>query len=446
MIRRPGDVLRLLNQPVVRNVVFLFLVQAATLLVPLLTLPWILRALQPAAFGKFAFYQSISQYFVILVEFGFYLTATRRIAELGEDIAVRTAYFWTVQTAKAVIAVLAAIAVGLAWLVLPLPTADAPLFFASVATIIGTVLTPMWLFAGVERMGLISTSVIAARVAVIAPTLLLIHSPEDAWLAAAINSAGNILAGLIAIGLVWRNRLIARWHRPRLNDMIRAYREAWHLFLSNSATSLYAAANPVLLAMVNTNVQVGLFSAADRIRQLSLGPISPLSNALYPHISRTMSTDRERALHLARRLLLVFAGLMGAVTVTLFLSAPLLVKIIMGPGYAQSVLVLRIMALVPLMVGINTCLGMLVMLPLGMTRQYSRLLLGCGFANLGLLALLGGWFGAVGAATALVITETMVVIAMLVALYRHGIRPNAGIVATGNDLPLINNPPIGPTP
>jgi O-antigen/teichoic acid export membrane protein len=417
-----GNALQRLLRPVVRNIVYLFLVQAATLLVPLVTLPWVLRALQPAAFGKFAFYQSIAQYFVIVVEFGFYLTATRRIAEIGSDIQARTSYFWTVQSAKAIIAVLTAILAAAAWLIFPLPEKDAPLFFASLVTIIGTVLTPMWLFAGIERMGLISISVIAARLAMIAPTLLYVRTPNDVWLAAIINSSGNILAGLIAISLVSRNRLISNWYKPKLQEIIEAYRDAWHLFLSNSATSLYAAANPVLLSAVNSTLQVGLFSAADRIRQISLGPISPLSSALYPYISRAMSDNRENALSLARRLLLMFGSLMGIVTLAMFLSAPLLVKIIMGPGYESAIPVLRIMALVPFLVGLNTCLGMLIMLPLGMMRQYSCLLLGCGFANLGLLALLGGWFGAIGAACALVFTETAVVVAMFVALYRHGVR------------------------
>ena len=417
-----GNTLQRLSQPVVRNIFYLFLVQAATLLVPLVTLPWVLRALQPVAFGKFAFYQAISQYFVIVVEFGFYLTATRRIAEIGSDLHERTSYFWTVQSAKAIIAVLTTILAAAACLIFPLPEKDALLFFASLVTIIGTVLTPMWLFAGIERMGLISISVIAARLAMIAPTLLYVRTPNDAWLAAIINSSGNILAGLIATSLIYRNRLIPNWYKPKLQEIIEAYRDAWHLFLSNSATSLYAAANPVLLSAVNSTLQVGLFSAADRIRQISLGPISPLSSALYPYISRAMSHNRENALSLARRLLLMFGSLMAIVTLVMFLSAPLLVRIIMGPGYESAISVLRIMALIPFLVGLNTCLGMLIMLPLGMIRQYSRLLLGCGFANLGLLAVLGGWFGAIGAACALVLTETAVVVAMFIALYRHGVR------------------------
>lgn len=417
-----GGVSRQLAQPVYRNVAYLFLVQAATLLVPLVTLPWVLRALQPVAFGKLAFYQSIVQYFIIIVEFGFYLTATRRVAEIGTDIEARTAYFWTVQSAKTIISVLLVTLASAAWIFFPLPNKDAPLFFASLVTIIGTVLTPMWLFAGIERMGLISASVIVARLAMIAPTLLFVRTSNDAWLAAIINSSGNILAGLIAISLIYRNRLISNWYMPKFSEITGAYRDAWHLFLSNSATSLYAAANPVLLSFVNSTLQVGLFSAADRIRQISLGPISPLSSALYPYISRAMSADRKQALSLARRLLLLFGGLMGIVTLVMFLSAPLLVRVIMGPGYEAAIPVLRIMALVPFMVGLNTCLGMLIMLPLGMMREYSRLLLGCGFANLGLLTLLGGWFGAIGAACALVITETAVVATMFVALYRHGVR------------------------
>lgn len=414
---------KLFASQVVKNAFFLFLVQAATLLVPLLTLPWILRALGPAAFGGFAFYQSVAQYGVIFVEFGFYLTATRHIAAMGDDPEGRSAYFWTVQTAKAMLAGLLVIIATLAWTFLSRDHRDAPLFFASLAIVIGTILTPMWLFAGLQRMGLISFSMIVARLAMIAPTLLLVHTPEDAWLAAAINSGGNILAGLIALALIVHHGLIPHRYRPTWVDIRTACQAAWHLFLSNSATSLYAAANPLLLALVSNSVQVGLFSAADRIRLLSLGPITPLSNAFYPALSRAIATDRADGLRMAGRLFAVLAGIMLLVSVLLFLSAPLLVRIIMGAGFENAVPVLRIMAAVPVLVGLNTCMGTLTMLPLGLSKTYSRILLGCGLLNLGVIAILGHRYGATGAAIALAATELTVVIAMAAALAHHGIGP-----------------------
>lgn len=412
----------LAGQPVAHNAAFLMLVQAATLLVPFLTLPWVLRALQPAAFGRFAFYQSIAQYFIILVEFGFYLTATKRIAELRWDTVRRTQYFWTVQAAKTMIAAVVGAILAVVLLIVPLPPGDRLLMIASLATIIGTVLTPMWLFAGMERMGFISTSVIISRVAMVPVTLWLVRSPTDAWIAAAIVSAGNVLAGVIALLLVWQSRLVTRWYLPCWSEVLASYRDAWHLFLSNGATSLYAAANPVLLATVSSSTQVGLFGAADRIRQISLGIVPPISNAFYPHISRTMASDRAAGLRLARRLLTLFVGLTAAVSLVLFAVAPMVVDVIMGPGYEGSILVLRILAAVPLLVGVSTCLGTLTMLPLGLTRQYSRILLWCGLGNLCLLPSLGTTFGAVGAAISLVMTELAVAISMLATVMLHGFR------------------------
>lgn len=68
-------------------------------------------------------------------------------------------------------------------------------------------------------------------------------------------------------------------------------------------------------------------------------------------------------------------------------------------------------------------MGTLTMLPLGLSKTYSRILLGCGLLNLGVIAILGHRYGATGAAIALAATELTVVIAMAAALAHHGIGP-----------------------
>ena len=63
-----------------KNFIFLFLMQMANLLLPLISLPYLSRVLQPEGFGLIVFAQSLIQYFVILTDFGFNLSATRQVS------------------------------------------------------------------------------------------------------------------------------------------------------------------------------------------------------------------------------------------------------------------------------------------------------------------------------------------------------------------------------
>lgn len=403
-----------------RNVGYLSLLQIANLAIPLVTLPWVLRALGAEAYGRVAFYQAIVQYLLVFVDFGFYLEGTRRIAECRHDQKAVDAYFSLVQVARAGLAAAALLVAGAIILLVPLAPADVPIFIASLVAVVGGWLTPLWLFAGFERMGLVTIVSIVARLATIPLVFLLVRDPSDAWLSALIGSVSSVFGGLLAVVLIFRNRLVTGLRLPARREVFGAYRDAWHYFITNAAAGLYAAGNTVVLGLVSTPAQLGFFTAADRIRVLSLAPITPLSNAYYPQLSRMTATDPEAARRTLRRLLWVFSGGMGAVSVALYLLAPWIVALVMGPDFAEAVPVLRIMAAVPFVIGLNTVFGSLAMYVNGWKREASRIIIGCGLINLLLLALLGSRFGAQGAAASLLATEILVACCLVTVLSRKG--------------------------
>jgi O-antigen/teichoic acid export membrane protein len=91
----------------------------------------------------------------------------------------------------------------------------------------------------------------------------------------------------------------------------------------------------------------------------------------------------------------------------------------MGAAFEEAVGIIRIMAAVPFVIGINTVVGSLGMMATGMHKQASRIILICGAVNLSLLALLGYRFGASGAAASLLITETLVAIVLSITFLRN---------------------------
>jgi len=88
----------------------------------------------------------------------------------------------------------------------------------------------------------------------------------------------------------------------------------------------------------------------------------------------------------------------------------------MGAAYQDAAIILRWLSAIPFIVGISNVLGVQTMLPLGMTRQFTRILLMAGLINLALLGILAAKLGAVGAAIAVLCTEILVVLAMAMEL------------------------------
>src|ERR1700754_650204 len=90
-----GDIIEVKSgkQGLFRNIASLGLMQIANYVLPLLSVPVISRIIGPDHFGVINFAASFMAYFVLLIGFGFDLSATRRIAADPNNRANRNKVF-----------------------------------------------------------------------------------------------------------------------------------------------------------------------------------------------------------------------------------------------------------------------------------------------------------------------------------------------------------------
>ena len=72
----------MLKNKLAGNIISLFTLKGAEYIISFITLPYLLRVLGPEKYGAIAFVQVIINYGVLLVDYGFNLTAPRDIARV----------------------------------------------------------------------------------------------------------------------------------------------------------------------------------------------------------------------------------------------------------------------------------------------------------------------------------------------------------------------------
>jgi len=158
---------------------------------------------------------------------------------------------------------------------------------------------------------------------------------------------------------------------------------------------------------------VGNFNAANTIRNALQGLLNPITQAIYPRISSTLVLNRVKGVILIKKSLTCLSLIGGAFSLILLLGASILVKISIGPGYDNAVIVLMIISPLPFLISLSNVYGIQVMLTHNYKKEFSKILIAAGLLSLLLIFPLTTLFKEIGAAITLLATECLVTSLML---------------------------------
>ena len=410
-----------------RNIVSLYVLQGANYLLPLVTLPYLVRVLGPEKYGLIAFTMAFIGYFTVFVDYGFNLSATREIARQRNDPAKVAEIFSVVMSIKIVFMLAGFVLMSVIVAAWPALGAERTLCYVAYLAVAGSVLFPVWFFQGMEDMRTITGVSIIARILVLIGIFGLVKQESDYVLATALQAGTMVIAGVGGLFIILRKTDISLV-RPTTAQVRDQLHKGWHIFTSTAAVTLYTNSNIFILGLLTNHTIVGYYSAADQIVKAVLGLLTPITQAIYPHISALVEVSRDRALRFIHTSFVRIGLLACTLSILLMLLAEPLAFIILGDQYADAILILRILALIPALVAISNIFGVQSMLTFGLNREFSRILIWTGVINIGLIVPLVMLYQGPGAAVSVVLTESIVTIAMARSLARNGL----GIIIRGD--------------
>lgn len=298
------------------------------------------RDLGPDAFGGFATAMGAVTLLSDLVDLGRNTKATREISQ-GHDPMVAQ----RLVADKLVVSVLvsAAAAAVLTWLT-GQPSVYVPLALWLTALAVGAAaIVPLRAAGLASKVG-----VVTGLDRVIALSLWLLCSGLGAPGAAAAGWA--LLAGSAAASLLSIRLSRLRFVRPRLRDLRREYVEARHFGVAGLTSDLQLLDTPVLLAVAGSSA-AGIFALPARVT----GPLGILPTAMTALLLHRYAEADRGAIPMTT----IRAGLRRLMTIMilistfLFLLAPLLVRVVLGPAYGEAASVLQVYAVAMVFASFN---------------------------------------------------------------------------------------------
>jgi PST family polysaccharide transporter len=395
------------HRRVLDNIISLTGIQLVQYLLPLITFPYLTRVLGPSNFGKVAFAVAFIAYFQLLTDYGFNFSATREISIHRDDPERVSRIYSSVMATKTLLLTVTFTAMLTLILLIDRFRSDWLLYIFTYGLVVGNLLFPAWFFQGVERMRYISILRIVSSLIYTALIFIIVRGPGDYLYVPLINSAGFIVVGLYSQRIVLREFGV-NFMVPSLADIREQLLEGWHLFISTLAISLYTTSNRFILGLLVSSATLGYYAVAEDITRALQGLVSPISQAIYPYFSRIQRDDRERARYELRKMLVFMGALTFILSVALALLAPVIVGILAGSSYSLSVPLMQILVFLLFAVGINTVMG-LGLISLGHKDIFSRIVIIAGLLHIPILIGFTMLIGVIGAAIAVILTETFIV-------------------------------------
>lgn len=409
-----------INKRLIENIISLFTIKGLEYILAFITFPYLVRVLQVENFGAVVFVQGIIQYFVLFTDYGFNLLGPKEIAQ-HDNIDERGKIFASIFGAKVILLCISTIIfvlmlVGIQYI----NGIDIALYSVVYLMVIGNVIFPIWFFQGIQRMRYITIVNIIGRFLSVVCIFYFVRTPDDYILAGLFQAIVPLIAGICSWIILWKNYREV-FVLPTYQDIRLVFVEAWEIFTSTIAINLYTASNIVFLGLLTNNTVVGYFSGAQKIIQNINQLISPITQAVYPYVSKMASNSKMDALKFLRKIVLVLGGgnFIGSILIVVF--AEWVVDILLGKGYEQSVLLLRILAFLPFIISLSNVFGIQTMLVFGMKKQFNRVLLSAAIINTVIVLPMIYFYQAIGVSITMTITEVFVTSSMYYILKKNNI-------------------------
>ena len=401
----------MLDKILIKNISSLFSIRVAGYIIPLVTLPYLVRVLNPEGYGTLALCLAIVQYFVIVVNYGFDFSATQKISQHRENTVEISKVYWNIIAARLLLSSAGMFILILLVSFVPKFESLTSILLFCYLSVFGSALFPQWIFQGKEQLGLVSIYRIVLQVISIPLLFVYVKSPDDIAIAGLINSLPQLGIAITSFVIIKKRNWVF-WVKPSINNIINELRDGWHVFISTAAISLYTTSTTVILGFISGPVSVGIYASANKLLQAAQGVYAPISASFYPRINSVMTESREKALDMVRYLLKLQLIITIIIGLILYILSPYIIDILFGDDYKQSVIVLKIMSVLPVIIGLSNVFGIQVLLTHGYKKEFSKILLLSGCVSLVTLVPLCITLNAVGAAVSVVTTEVLVTFLM----------------------------------
>ena len=387
------------------------LFQIINYLVPLITIPYIVRIIGLEKFGILSIAQALTYYLWIITDYGYSISGVQLISRNQKDINSGSRIVKNVFAIQLTINACCLFLIILIFSIYPPFGAYKNIFLFYFFSTTATIFLAPWLYTGLEKVKFISTLSFTYRSIYVLLIFLLLRSEEDFILVPIFYSGSMLIGGGISLGLL-HVKFKFKFNRSTPLACRTFLKQDRQIYISNIFANLYRNSNVLILSLFASEASVGIYSAGEKIIKAIQGTFNPITQAFYPYISRLTKKSQSQSIRVIKYTIAFISMLAGSVVLGIFIFSDQITLLAFGEGFEATSNIMRLASPVILFGVINFVVGIIFMTNYGMKKQFSYSVITVGLINLVLCSILSYLVGAIGAGISFLSAEILLLLVM----------------------------------
>ena len=385
---------------VIKNYLYNLSYQILTIILPIITVPYVTRIFTSEDLGNYVFYSSIVNYFSLFAMLGVAVYGTKQIAAASDVSST----FWNIYAIQFIASLLALIAYVIAVISIPNMGGIIPIILGVV--LFSKMIDISWLFAGKEDFKKITLRNTVVKLSGVISIFTLVKSSEDLYLYAFLIVVFDFLGQFV----MWvpAKKFIKY---PSFN--IKLIKKNFHpivlLFLPQVAISLYVVLDKTLLGILGSYSDVGIYEQGQKLTSILITVVSSLGAVMLPRVANLLSEKKEKEAQNMVRFsfilynLIIFPMIFGLIAVN-----EVFVKLFLGENFQDVKYVLYIIVFNIMFIGWTNILGYQVLVARNKNKEFMLSTTIPAFVSVVVNIVVIPFFGYIGASITSVVVEILV--------------------------------------
>lgn len=389
-----------------KNYIYNLIYQILTLVLPLITTPYISRVLGAENIGIYSYTYSILSYFLLFGALGVSLYGQREIAYASENKEKRKKTFWEIQVCR----ILATFIASVVYFIFFMRNGEYSVYYRIwFLEIVAIGFDISWFFQGIEDFKKTVTRNVIVRLISVTLIFVLVKAPEDLIKYITIYAVADLIGNLS----LWL--YLPKYFRGIKLKNINAFIHLpaiIMLFIPQIASQIYNLLDKTMIGnMIIDKSEVGYYEQAQKVLRILITIVTSLGIVMIPRMASTFAAgDKEKLIEYMKKSFKFVFFLAFPITFGIMSISKSFVPVFFGAGYEKVVILINVMAPNIILNGIASVIGTQYLLPTKKQKEYTMAILAGLVVNFVLNYILIKTHYSVGASIATIIFELVLVV------------------------------------